>query len=91
MVSWGSPPRLSREAGSKALCIMFIFLRMKTETYILKEDHLNKKLDTTKRMKNPQPFYYESYFDKEASEEREKKLKQFGSSYSGLVKRLRLK
>ena len=55
------------------------------------KDHLAKKVYTTKRMVNPQLFYYEAYIDRELSKEREKKLKYFGSSYSGLMKRLKLK
>ncbi len=55
------------------------------------KDHLAKKVYTTKRMDNPQLIYYEAYSDKEMSKDREKKLKNFGSSYNGLLKRLRLK
>ncbi|MBP7832510.1 MAG: GIY-YIG nuclease family protein [Candidatus Levybacteria bacterium] len=55
------------------------------------KDHIDGKVYTTKRMLNPKLFYYEAYTEKEASQEREKKLKQFGSSYNGLLKRLRLK
>jgi len=55
------------------------------------KDHLAKKVSTTKKMLNPSLFYYEAYSDKEASKDREKKLKQFGSSYNGLLKRLKVK
>lgn len=53
--------------------------------------HLNKKVYTTKKYIDPKLIYYEAYNGRELSKEREKKLKQFGSSYVGLLKRLRLK
>ena len=53
-------------------------------------EHLNKKVYTTKRMNKPKLIYYEAYSNIEAAQEREKKLKQFGSSYKGLVKRLNI-
>jgi len=54
-------------------------------------EHLDSKVYTTKRMKNPKLFYYEAYVDKESARERERKLKQYGSSYHGLLKRLKIK
>ena len=54
-------------------------------------DHKKGKVYTTKKFSNPELFYYEAYPVKEMSKERERKLKQFGSSYNGLLKRLRLK
>ena len=53
-------------------------------------EHKNKKVYTTKRMLNPKIIYYEGYLDEESAKTREKKLKQFGSSYHGLIKRLKL-
>lgn len=55
------------------------------------KDHLLGKVYTTKRMTNPKLFYYEAYVERELSKDREKKLKQFGSSYNGLLKRLKVK
>ncbi|MCX6740674.1 MAG: GIY-YIG nuclease family protein [Candidatus Parcubacteria bacterium] len=55
------------------------------------KEHLQNKVYTTKRMKNPKLFYYEAYFDDDLAKEREKKLKQYGSSYHGLLKRLGIK
>jgi putative endonuclease len=55
------------------------------------KEHLRNKVFTTKKMDSPQLFYYESYSNKEMAKEREKKLKQFGSSYTGLLKRIGLK
>jgi len=54
-------------------------------------EHLNDKVYTTKRMKNPKLFYYEAYPNEKLAKERERKLKQYGSSYNGLLKRLGLK
>lgn len=55
------------------------------------KEHLQEKVYTTKRMKEPKLFYYEAYSDKYSAKNREKKLKQYGSSYHGLVKRLKFK
>lgn len=55
------------------------------------KEHLKNKVFTTKKMDSPRLFYYESYSNMEAAKEREKKLKQFGSSYAGLLKRIGLK
>ena len=53
-------------------------------------EHNRKNVYTTKRMDSPGLIYYEAYASEEAAKEREKKLKQFGSSYKGLIKRLKL-
>jgi putative endonuclease len=55
------------------------------------KEHSNNKTYTTKRMTNPKLFYYEAYSNIEEAKEREQKLKQYGSSYQGLIKRLGLK
>lgn len=55
------------------------------------KEHLKAKVYTTKRMNKPELFYYEAYTSKEEAVEREQKLKQYGSSYQGLLKRLKLK
>lgn len=55
------------------------------------KEHAQGSTYTTSRMANPKLFYYEAYSDKSAAQEREQKLKQFGSSYKGLFKRLKLK
>jgi putative endonuclease len=51
-------------------------------------EHNAKKTYTTRRMNDPKLVYYEAYNSEEAAKVREKKLKQFGSSYKGLIKRL---
>lgn len=53
-------------------------------------EHLHNKVYTTKRMEHPKLIYYEAYTTENPAKEREKKLKQFGSSYQGLIKRLKL-
>lgn len=53
-------------------------------------EHHQQKVYTTKRMDHPQLFYYEAYSSEMAAKIREKKLKQFGSSYKGLIKRLHI-
>jgi len=41
-------------------------------------------------MKKIKLIYYEAYLDEESAKTRERKLKQFGSLYKGLIKRLNL-
>lgn len=55
------------------------------------QDHNNGKVESTKHRRPFKLIYYEAYFKKELAEERERKLKQFGSAYNGLLKRLKLK
>ncbi len=55
------------------------------------KEHLQNKVYTTKRMNKPKLIYYEAYTEESAAKIREKKLKQYGSSYHGLIKRLDLK
>jgi predicted GIY-YIG superfamily endonuclease len=55
------------------------------------KEHNLQKVYTTKRMQNPILYYYEAYFNELFAKERERKLKQFGSSYVGLIKRIGLK
>ena len=55
------------------------------------KSHLDSKVVTTSKMDQPKLIYYESYEDESLARTRELKLKQFGSSYTGLLKRLGLK
>ena len=55
------------------------------------EEHTRGSVKTTNRIGISELIYYEAYLDREAAQEREKKLKQFGSSYVGLLKRLHLR
>lgn len=53
--------------------------------------HASGETYTTSRMDKPKLIYYESYNTEILARKRESKLKQFGSSYTGLLKRLELK
>ena len=52
-------------------------------------EHNAKKVYYTKRHEKWTLYYYEAYSDKEVAQEREKKLKQYGSAHHGLLKRLK--
>jgi putative endonuclease len=52
------------------------------------EEHLSGSVDATKNRLPLELFYYEAYSTKEKALEREEKLKKFGSSYKGLIKRI---
>ena len=45
----------------------------------------------SKRLVKPILYYYESYFFEADAKQRERKLKQYGSAYVGLLKRIGLK
>ena len=55
------------------------------------KEHKAGKVFSTKYRLPVKLIYFEAYMDKEMAKEREKKLKQFGSSYSGLIKRIGIK
>lgn len=77
---------------------VYLLLDLKNKLYIgyssdLKRrisEHNNQKVYTTKRMSQPKLIYYEAYLHEKEAKIREEKLKQFGSSYAGLIKRLNL-
>lgn len=52
------------------------------------KDHINGKVKSTKNRRPLKLIYYEAYSNKQKARERERKLKQFGSAYRGLLKRL---
>lgn len=54
------------------------------------KEHNAGKTFTTSKMNNPKLIYYEAFQTENDARLREKKLKQFGSSYHGLLKRLNL-
>ena len=54
-------------------------------------EHHQGKVYSTKRFAPWKLIYYESFLDEARAKEREHKLKQFGSAYTGLLKRLGLK
>ena len=51
-------------------------------------EHQNGLVESTKYRRPFVLVYYEAYLTREKAIEREKKLKQFGSSYTGLLKRI---
>ncbi len=54
-------------------------------------EHTNGKVDATKHRRPLKLFYYEAYETDSLARERERKLKQFGSAYIALLKRLHVK
>ncbi len=50
--------------------------------------HVQKLVESTKDRGLLELVYFEGYTDKDNAQERERKLKDFGSAYSGLLKRL---
>ncbi len=51
-------------------------------------EHQKGKVHSTKNRRPLELFYYEAYSEQKIAQERERKLKQFGSSYRGLLNRL---
>ncbi len=54
-------------------------------------EHQNGKVASTKHRRPLQFVYCENYADENLARNRERKLKQFGSAYVGLLKRLGLR
>ena len=55
------------------------------------KDHCAGKVESTTMNRRPMKLvYYEAYSSKELAQERERKLKDFGSAYTGLLKRLKI-
>ena len=53
-------------------------------------EHNQGKVKTTKRLGYDRLLYYEAYESEFLAKDREQKLEQFGSLYTGLIKRLGL-
>jgi len=51
-------------------------------------EHQEGMVDSTKDRRPHVLVYYEAYLEKESAQLRERNLKEFGSAYSGLLKRL---
>ncbi len=51
-------------------------------------EHQDGSVDSTKNRRPIELIYYEAYAEEAMARQRESKLKQFGSSYVGLLKRL---
>lgn len=56
-----------------------------------KAEHDQGLVESTRHRRPFDLLYYESYKSKELAEERERKLKDFGSAYGALLKRLKEK
>ena len=54
-------------------------------------EHLNGQVDATKHRHPVRLIYYEAYETETLAREREAQLKQFGSAYTGLLKRIKEK
>jgi len=55
------------------------------------KNHCEGKVKSTKNRRPLKLIYYESYSTKNLAQEREQKLKEFGSAYTALLKRLKYK
>ena len=51
-------------------------------------EHENGLVDSTKNRRPVELIYFEAYFDESLARQRERSLKDFGSAYVGLLKRL---
>lgn len=77
---------------------IYLFLGERGKKYIGTTGNIERRLAehargltyTTRRMGHLELVYYEAYKDRNAAWERERKLKKYGSSYHGLLKRLRI-
>lgn len=54
-------------------------------------EHKSGRVYSTSKMLDPELFYYEAYSLEDLARKREAKLKKFGSSYKGLIKRIGVK
>jgi putative endonuclease len=52
------------------------------------KEHIDGLVKSTKNRRPIKLEYYEAYKNKQLAQKRERKLKEFGSSYSGLIKRI---
>lgn len=52
------------------------------------KEHTDGIVKSTKNRRPINLEYYEAYKTKQLAQERERKLKKFGSSYAGLIKRI---
>ncbi len=55
------------------------------------KNHCEGKVESTMYRRPLQLVYYEAYSTEDLARERERKLKEFGSAYTGLLKRLHLR
>jgi len=64
------------------------YIGYSSELKIRYKQHKDGKVKSTKHRRPLQLIYCELYNNKDAAQERERKLKMFGSAYTALLKRL---
>ena len=67
---------------------VYILKRKKDEFYIGQTNDLVRRLEEHKNKYNCELVYYEAFKTEELSRERERKLKNYGSAWRALKKRL---
>ena len=99
MVIRRSPRSPSRRAGSKTgMFYVYLIKNKNRQLYIgyssdlrrRMKEHRGGKVRTTERLGFSGLVYYEAYLSEEAAKDRENKLKQHGSAFQGLIKRLKV-
>jgi putative endonuclease len=92
-----APPLESGGGLQNSMYYMYLLLSGKDNNFYIgySEDlkqrftqHTNGLVEATKYRRPLKLVYYEAYISQKQALEREQKLKQFGSSYAGLLKRL---
>ena len=101
MVSWRSPPSVRERRDPKPQLMHYVYLLIdkNQRIYIGYTTNLKRRLSEhksgksfwTRRLIDPQIYYFEAYKDEESAKIREKNLKRRGSAYQGLIKRIKLK
>ena len=103
MVVQGSPTPPFAKGGAippKAMHYVYLLKSGKDQGYYIgisgdlkrrKIEHDQGLVESTRSRQPLDLVYYEAYSSKELAEDRERKLKAFGSSYSALLKRLKEK
>ena len=83
--------------NKKYMYYVYLLTDVKGKIYIGFSANLKKRLSEhkqgnvywTRRLLSPRLMYYEAYEDINSAKVREKKLKKRGSSYQGLIKRIK--
>ena len=101
MAVQGSPtPPLARSGAipTKTMHYVYVLKSGQDDTYYIgssgdlkrrKVEHDQGLVRATRHRRPLTLIYYEAYSTKKMAQEREKKLKDFGSAYKGLLKRLK--
>ena len=68
---------------------LYILKNLKTDQYYIGyTSNLERRIDEHKRKKDVELLYYEAYIDESQARKRELRLKQYGSAWRGLKKRI---